>query len=56
MSRWVITNGGTGPIEISFSDPFWLETGYTHCYDTLTVTDATSGESWDLCGEEVSVG
>ena len=50
----MITNGGSGPIEITFSDPFWLETGYTHCYDTLTVTDATSGQSWDLCGEEVS--
>ena len=30
-----------------------METGYTHCYDHLTIQDMISGESWDLCGEEV---
>ena len=30
-----------------------METGYTHCYDHLTIQDDSSGERWDLCGEEV---
>ena len=51
--RWVITNGGSGPLELTFSDPFWLETGYTHCYDTLTIVDDSTGQSWSLCGEDV---
>ena len=50
---WVITNGGSEPISLTFSDPFWLETGFTHCYDYLRVTNKKTGESWDLCGEDV---
>ena len=50
---WVITNGGSEPISLTFSDPFWLETGFTHCYDYLRVTNTRTGESWDLCGEDV---
>ena len=50
---WVITNGGSEPISLTFSDPFWLETGFTHCYDFLRVTNKKTGESWDLCGEDV---
>lgn len=50
---WVITNGGSEPISLTFSDPFWLETGFTHCYDYLRITNSRTGESWDLCGEDV---
>ena len=50
--RWTISNGGSQPIKLSFADPFWLETGYTHCYDHLTIQDS-SGQRWDLCGEDV---
>ena len=50
---WVITNGGSEPITLTFSDPFWLETGFTHCYDYLRIKNARTGESWDLCGEDV---
>ena len=53
LHRWTITNGGSEPIKLSFADPFWLETGYTHCYDHLTIKDESSGERWDLCGDEV---
>ena len=38
---------------MTFSDPFWLETGFTHCYDYLRIKNARTGESWDLCGEDV---
>ena len=52
MLRWTIINGGSQQIKLSFADPFWLETGYTHCYDHLTIQDS-AGQVWDLCGDNV---
>ena len=51
--RWTITNEGSQPVKLSFGDPFWLETGYTHCYDHLTIQDLATGQRWDLCGDKV---
>ena len=53
--RWTIANSGPGPLTLSFASPFWLETGYTHCYDTLTITDTNTGDTVTLCGDEVLV-
>ena len=53
--RWTIANSGSGPLTLSFASPFWLETGYTHCYDTLTITDTNTGDTVTLCGDEVTL-
>ena len=53
--RWTIANSGPGPLTLSFASPFWLETGYTHCYDTLTITDTSTGDIVTLCGDEVTL-
>ena len=44
---WTITNTAAAPVRVWFDTPFNLETGYTHCYDTLVV------EGREFCGDKV---
>ena len=54
--RWLLSNNNDQPVIISFDSPFWLEGGYTLCYDTLTIYNGEStddGVVAELCGDHV---
>ena len=55
--RWLLSNNNDGhPVAISFDNPFWLEAGYTTCYDTLTIYNGESTSDSvvaELCGDDV---
>ena len=54
--RWLLSNNNDQPVLLSFDNPFWLESGYTTCYDTLTIYNGDSNSDSvvaELCGEHV---
>ena len=52
----MISNDQDEPVKVWFDEPFWLEGGYTTCYDTLTIykgDSVSSGILVELCGDDV---